>query len=74
MTFRVTNIPTRGLRGVAAWLVMAIATPILLLLMLISALVYGFNEAVDNWRDEWRDLRKLFAEAWPYLAFKRETE
>ena len=53
---------------------MAIATPILLLLMLISALVYGFNEAADKWRDEWRDMRKLFSEAWPYLSFRKAEQ
>lgn len=74
MTLRVTNIPTSGLRGVVAWLVMAIATPILLLLMLISALVYGFNEAADRWLDEWRNLRKIFSEAWPYLSFRKAQE
>lgn len=68
---RVSNIPTRGLRGVTSWLVMAIATPILLLLMLISALVYGFNEAADNWRDEWRNMRKIFSEVWPYMSFRK---
>lgn len=74
MTFRVTNIPTRGLRGVAAWLVMAIATPILLILMLISALAYGFGEAADKWRELWRDMRPLLRKAWPYMAFRKVQE